>query len=145
MKIRSSQDVGLRLSMEKLEDIINETVGRIIALPGSEKVEFIYLYGSAAYGKSHEGSDIDICICYSGAEKEAYKFLLSAMSSINNNILDIKLFRQLPLYIRIDVFKGRLLFSKDISRVYELAYDTIKEYDEFKPRFYDYIGKKAIQ
>ena len=49
--------------MEKREDIINETVGRIIALPGSEKVEFIYLYGSAAYGKSHEGSDIDICIC----------------------------------------------------------------------------------
>ena len=31
------------------------------------------------------------------------------------------------------------------SRVYELAYDTIKDYDGFEPRFYDYIGKKAIQ
>ena len=130
--------------MAELEEIINETVGRIRALPGSEKIEFIYLYGSVAHGKSHAGSDIDICIYHDGTEQEAYQFLLSAMSTINSNILDVKLFRQLPLYIRIEVFKGRLLYSKDDSRVYEIAYDTIKEYEEFKPRFFDYIGKEAI-
>ena len=130
--------------MAELEEIINETVGRIMALPGSEKIEFIYLYGSAAQGKSHAGSDIDICIYHDGTEQEAYQFLLIAMSTINSNILDIRLFRQLPLYIRIDVLKGRLLYSKDVPRVYEIAYDTIKEYDEFEPRFFDYIGKEAI-
>ena len=130
--------------MAELEEIINETVGRIRALPGSEKIGFIYLYGSVAHGKSHAGSDIDICIYHDGTEQEAYQFLLSAMSTINSNILDVKLFRQLPLYIRIEVFKGRLLYSKDDSRVYEIAYDTIKEYEEFKPRFFDYIGKEAI-
>ena len=131
--------------MAELEEIINETVGRIMTLPGSEKIEFIYLYGSAAHGKSHVGSDIDLCVYHDGTEQEAYQFLLSAMSTINSNIIDIKLFRQLPLYIRIEVFKGRLLYSKDDSRVYEIAYDTIKEYDEFEPRFFDYIGKEAIQ
>ncbi|MCL4358658.1 MAG: nucleotidyltransferase domain-containing protein [Candidatus Thermoplasmatota archaeon] len=130
--------------MAELEEIINKAVGRIIALPGSENIEFIYLYGSVAHRKSHTGSDIDICICHGGTEQEAYKFLLNAISSIDSNILDIKLFRQLPLYIRIDVLKGRLLYSKDVSRVYDIAYDTIKEYDEFEPRFYDYIGKEAI-
>ena len=130
--------------MAELEEIINEAVGRIIALPGSENIEFIYLFGSAAHGKSHPGSDIDICICHGGSEQEAYKFLLSAMSSIESSTLDIKLFRQLPLYIRIDVLKGRLLYSRDVSKVYEIAYDTIKEYDEFEPRFFDYIGKEAI-
>ena len=130
--------------MAEPEYIIDETVKRIMALPGSENVEFIFLYGSAAIGKSHSGSDIDLCIYYSGTDQEAYKFLLNAMSTIESNIFDIKLFRQLPLYIRIDVLKGRLLYSKDISRVYEIAYDTIKDYDEFEPRFFDYIGKEAI-
>lgn len=130
--------------MAELEGIICETIEKIKALPGSEKIEFIYLYGSVAHGKSHAGSDIDICIYHGGTEQEAYQFLLSAISTIDSNILDIKLFGQLPLYIRIDVFKGKLLYSKDDSKVYEIAYDTIKEYDEFEPRFFDYIGKEAI-
>lgn len=130
--------------MAELEEKISETVGKILALPGSEKIEFIYLYGSVAHGKSHAGSDIDICIYHGGTDKEANQFLLSSMSNIDSNILDIKLFRQLPLYIRIEVLKGRLLYSKDDSRIYEIAYDTIKEYDEFEPRFFDYIGKEAI-
>ena len=130
--------------MAEPEYIIDETVKRIMALPGSENVEFIFLYGSAAIGKSHAGSDIDLCIYYSGTDQEAYKFLLSAMSTVDSNILDIKLFRQLPLYIRIDVLKGRLLYSRDNPKVYEIAYDTLREYDEFEPRFFDYIGKEAI-
>ena len=83
--------------MEDPEERINEVVESIMALHGSENLEFIYLYGSVAQGKSHAGSDIDICICHAGNEQEAYKFLLSVMSAINSSIFDLKLLRQLPL------------------------------------------------
>ncbi len=131
--------------MAEQEEIIYETVDRIMALPGSDRIEFIYLFGSAGSGKSHVGSDIDICIYYDGTDQEAYNFLLNVMSKVDSIILDIKLFRQLPLYIRIDVFKGRLLYSKRGHRIYEIAHDTLKEYEEFEPRFFDYIGKEAIR
>lgn len=130
--------------MADLEENLHEVVERIIALPGSEYVDFIYLYGSVAHMKSHPGSDIDICIYHRGSEQDSYRFLLEVMSVLDSDIFDVKLYRQLPLYIRIDVLKGRLLYSRDISRVYEIAYDTIKDYDEFEPRFFDYIGKEAL-
>lgn len=126
------------------EERIHEVVGSIMSLPGSELVDFIYLYGSVAQLKSHPGSDIDICIYHRGSEQDADKFLLGVMSAIDSSIFDVKLFRQLPIYIRIEVLKGRLLYSGKISNVYEIAYETIKEYEEFEPRFFDYIGKEAL-
>lgn len=130
--------------MAEPEYIIDEAVKKIMDLPGSEDVEFIFLYGSMATGKSHPGSDIDLCIYHRDTDQEAYRFLLSAMSAAGSDIFDIKLFRQLPLYIRVDVFKGKLLYSKDSLKVYEIAYDTLREYEEFEPRFFDYIGKEEI-
>lgn len=115
-----------------------------MALEESANVEFIYLFGSVALNKSHKGSDIDICICFDGTNEEAYNFMIKAISAVKSNIFDIKLFRQLPLYIKIDVFKGKMLYSRDIKAVYNIAYDTIRDYEEFEHRFYDYIGKEAM-
>ena len=53
------------------------------------------------------------------------------MSVLDSDIFDVKLFRQLPLYIRIDVLKGRPLHSRGISCIYEIAYEAISEYGEF--------------
>ena len=130
--------------MVSREGSIGDAVKAILALPGSDNIEFISLFGSVSQHKSHSGSDIDICIYYEGAEKEALNFLLRAMFSINSSTFDLKLFRELPLYIRIDVLKGRILYSKELSRVYEIAHETMREYEDFEPRFYDYIGKEEI-
>jgi len=40
--------------------------------------------------------------------------------------------------------KGEVLYCKDEQFLYEVALDTIKNFDAFKHRFYDYIGEKAI-
>lgn len=130
--------------MENFDKMIDDAVKRILALEGSANIDFIFLYGSVAQNKSHGKSDIDLCLCFRGTDKEAYDFLLKAMSVVNSDIVDLKLFRQLPLYIKIDVFKGKLLHFKDLREVYNIAYETMRQYDEFKPRFYDYIGKEAI-
>lgn len=121
-----------------------DAVDRILALNGSENIEFIFLYGSVSIGKSHRGSDIDLCIGFKGEDAKAFEFILQAMSAVSSDMFDIKLFRHLPLYIRVEVFRGKLLYSRDLQEVYRLAYDTIEDYDEFRPHFYDYIGKEAM-
>lgn len=130
--------------MTELERKIDGAVESVLALDGSKNVEFIYLYGSVALKKSHPGSDIDLCVCFKGGDEEAFDFVMRCLSAVNSDSFDIKLFRQLPLYIKIEVFKGRLLYSKDIRRVYDIAYNTIRDYDNFIHRFNDYIGKEAI-
>lgn len=131
--------------MATLDEMINGAVNRILALEGSTNVEFIYLYGSVASQKSRKESDIDLCIYFQADTREAFNFLMEAMSVVNTDIFDIKIFQQIPLYIKIDVFKGRHLFARNIEKVYSTAYNTIMEYEEFEPRFYDYIGKDGIR
>lgn len=130
--------------MQDTEKMIRGAVDKILALDENESIEFIFLYGSVSLGREHKGSDIDLCIGFKGNDKKAFDFILKTMSAVDSNLFDIKLFRQLPLYIRVDVFKGNLLYFRDLQKVYSLAYDTIEDYEEFKPHFYDYIGKEVM-
>jgi hypothetical protein len=47
--------------------------------------------------------------------------------------------------VRVEVFKGRVIYCKDKRFLYEEAIETIKDFEEFKHRFYDYIGEQAIK
>jgi len=57
---------------------------------------------------------------------------------------DIQIFQDLPLYIRKDVIKGRILYTSDKRFIHEISQDTYREFDDFKKRFYDYIQKGVI-
>ena len=46
--------------------------------------------------------------------------------------------------MRIEVFKGQVSYCKDKRFLYEAAIETIKDFEEFELRFYDYIGERAI-
>lgn len=137
----TGDDTGLN----SLERRLQEAMKIILSTPGSEKVEFVYLYGSTVHGDLHIGSDIDLCICYEANEKESVEFLLKVLNRIDTDIFDAKLFKQLPLFVQINVFRGRLIYSRELRTVYDVAYETIDEYESFMPRFYDYIGKEAIR
>ena len=53
---------------------------------------------------------------------------------------DIQIFQLLPLYVKVKVLKeGRILYSKDKRKIYDTAYQTIKEYNLFEPHYNDYI------
>ncbi len=126
------------------KDVINDAIGRILALEGGESIEFIFLYGSVALYKAHKGSDVDLCIGFNGNDDDAFTFIQKTMAAVDTDRFDIKLFRQLPLYIKIEVFKGKLLHSRDESQAYELAYGTIREYEESQSGYFDYIHEEAI-
>lgn len=115
---------------------VNRFMQQLKKIPDFHRVEFVILYGSRALGKSNSMSDYDFAIYYDGNEDERYKFLISANF---NEKFDAKIFQDLPLFIQKDVLKGKIIYVKDLSFVYDLAYQTIKNFERFKKYYYDYI------
>jgi len=121
--------------------MISDAVKQILFY-GNNKVVFIINYGSYANNTFHTGSDIDLCIYYNDTLEERQNFRLSMLSGLND-IFDVQIFQDLPLYIRKDVLKGKLLYSKDKS-IYDIARNTIEEFDDFKRGYYDAIDLEKI-
>ena len=127
--------------MHNISEKIDMAVRKIIAL-GGPKVRFIILYGSANEGRMKEDSDIDISVYYDDAD--ASEFRLKVLSDLFDDIYDIKIFQQLPLPIRMQILKGKVLYEDDTTFIYDKAYETIKEFESFKRRYYDYLGIESI-
>jgi hypothetical protein len=127
--------------MHKISEKIDMAVRKIIDL-GGPKVRFIILYGSASEGRMKEDSDIDISVYYDDAD--ASEFRLKVLSDLFDDIYDIKIFQQLPLPIRMQILKGKVLYEDDTTFIYDKAYETIKEFESFKRRYYDYLGIESI-
>ncbi len=108
----------------KVEDIdkIAKEIGRI------KNVRAVYLFGSYATGKNFPFSDIDLCIIGNLSQKEKY----AALSSLSDN-LDISFFEDLPIYIKIRVFReGKPLYIKDKDFINFVKVKTIKKYLDFR-------------
>jgi len=127
-----------------MEKFVRHALKRLKAIEGFTKVRFIILYGSVAAGRARDDSDIDLCIYYDGDREEAARFRLAALSELADDRYDIQIFSHLPLYVRMEVLRGRVLYSTDERFVYDVAYRTIRDFDDFKHRLYDYIGKEAM-
>lgn len=124
--------------------MINRALEVIKSRKDFHKVQFIILYGSVSEGKNQEGSDIDLCVYYSGSQEEASRFRLETLSELLSDEYDLQIYNHLPLYIRNDVLKGKLLYSRDNHFLHDVAYQTIKEFGDFKKYYYDYIGEELI-
>ena len=78
----------------------------------------IYLYGSQADGTAHEKSDSDLCVVAEGDDNELYRQTNLVMSKHPG--LDIKLFGELPLYLKKEVMEnGKLLYCKGAAELSE--------------------------
>jgi len=129
------------------------------------------LYGSGARDEMTEDSDIDICIGYKSigykntktesdnearagdedeteakldAKTDAGMFRFRILTELSGGKFGIQIFEELPLYVRVEVLKGKLLYAKEESEVYDIAWRTIKEFDHFKKYYYDYIGLETL-
>lgn len=123
---------------------VEKGIEKIKNVEGFGKVKFIILYGSAAEDRMINGSDIDLCIYYDGSQEEASRFRFKVLSELFDDTYDIQIFQQLPLYVRVEVLKGKMIYCADTRFLYKVAIKTIKDFDGFKHRFYDYIGESAI-
>jgi predicted nucleotidyltransferase len=123
---------------------VRHALERLKTIEGFEKIRFIILYGSVAEGRARAGSDIDLCIYYDAGREEAARFRFSALSELADDRYDIQIFSLLPLYVRTEVLRGKVVYCPDERFLYDVAYRTIREFDDFKHRLYDYIGKEAM-
>ena len=128
---------------QRNQDIIQKALNRIKQSDGFSKIRFIALYGSVATGEDTIHSDIDIAISCKLDRFEAELYRMTLLSDLPEKI-DLHIFENLPLYIRKSVLGGVFLYMQDEDEVYDLAYDTIREYNLFKPHLDDYTGERFI-
>ena len=122
---------------------INSVVDKILEI-GGNKVKFIILYGSYANDTNTPSSDIDLAIYYDASREERFKFRMKILGIFDTNF-DIQIFQDLPLYVRKEVIKGRVLYYDDLEFLYSLTRDTYRDFEDFKKRFYDYIDNGVIR
>ena len=91
----------------------------------NDRILGVILYGSYAKNEQHARSDIDICIIAPKCKtpKEIAGLLGFIWQNINANIYDIRIFEELPLYIKISIINNhRIIYAKDKYSLYEYFY-----------------------
>ncbi len=127
----------------KLAAKIERAVQKILSF-GGDRVRFIILYGSASSGRMKSDSDIDISVYYDADDADSSQFRLNVLSDLFDDIYDIKIFQQLALPLRMEVLKGKVMYEDGSTFMYDKAYETIKEFESFRRRYYDYLGIESI-
>ncbi len=125
-----------------MEKDVKVFMQKLREIKGFSNVKFIFLYGSQITGKANKMSDYDFAVYYEGNEKERFNFLIDANFS---DKFDVKIFQDLPLFIRKEVLRGRVVYVKNREFLYEIVYKTIKDFEFFKRYYYDYIGLEKIK
>jgi len=101
----------------------------------------LILFGSVAKGASNALSDIDVCIVLNNP-LDLLAMSLKKLEYLSLADYDVSIFQQLPLYIRQRVIKeGKVLFCRNEEYLYELAIRTIREFEDFKPIYYEYLER----
>ena len=122
----------MNLASKKLEGVLEKA-------SGDEDVLAVLLFGS--YARDEEFSDIDVCLVLKPGEADPLllsKKRLEYLAAFPD--LDIQVFQQLPLYIRVRVLReGKSLFCRDEDLLYDLSFSTVREFEYFKPRYLSYL------
>lgn len=98
------------------------------------KIIALYQFGSSLQNTSYK--DIDFCLFNSKKlnyqEKQQYLLFLSEH-------YDLSFFEDLPMYIKHEVLKGKILINKDPDALYDIVFRFIKKYNDFQPHFKKYL------
>lgn len=101
----------------------------------------VMLFGSTAREEAHAASDVDVCLVLDGGRDRLPSRLSEVkLGYLGKHRLDIQIFQQLPLYVRRRVLKeGKVLWVRDDEALYELAFRTAREFEDFRPRYEEYL------
>jgi hypothetical protein len=99
----------------------------------------VMVFGS--YARNEKFSDIDVCIILKPAK---YEPLLLSKKRLEYSTafpdIDIQIYQQLPLYIKIRVLKeGKIILIKNEDLLYDLAFSTIKDFEYYRPTYLSYL------
>ncbi len=104
----------------------------------------VIAFGSRVRGENRPASDYDICLVLQAHDSDELFLSQKKLDYLGEFDLDIQIYQQLPLYIRRRVLKeGQILFCRDEERLYELAFRTAQEFEDFKHIYYGYLEEVA--
>lgn len=107
----------------------------------------VALYGSYTRGENSAISDIDICIYLASKPlnaEETHRKRMEYTEVAADDKADVQVFQQLPLYVRPTVLReGRMVLVKDGAALYDLAWETIKEFEDFRKHYEEYLAGVA--
>ena len=112
-----------------------------------EEVLAVIIFGSAVRQEKTPLSDVDLCLVMMPLPKPSGPtgFSYKRLEYMKDNSFDVRIFQQLPLYIRVRVLKeGRILFVRDENQLYELAFRTAQAFEDFKHIYYGYLKEVAL-
>lgn len=98
----------------------------------------VILFGSAARGEP--ARDTDVCVVLDPEKLKDASIAKKGLEYIFKFDLDIHIYQELPLYIQIRILKeGKIALMKDEDKLYEIAIKTSQLFDEFQPRYMQYL------
>jgi hypothetical protein len=104
------------------------------------EVMAVILFGSRVRGDATMGSDTDLCLVLCPGEYTGEYLFQKRLGYLALGAGDIHIFSQLPLYIRQRVLKeGRVLLCKDEDQLYEIAFRTAREFEDFRHMYREYL------
>ena len=126
------------------EDVADLLRGLLAQAERDPDVLAVILFGSQARGDAGPGSDVDVCVVLEAGVPSRIEASHTRLDYLAGRDLDIKIFQQLPLYIRSRVLKeGHVLFVRDEDRLYDLAFRTARAFEDFRPYYQRYLDAIA--
>lgn len=124
---------------------MNSAVERLIEqVRTNDAVLAVLLFGSRARGEQTPESDVDLCLVLHPEKDTPVTRMNVRLEFLPSERLDIRIFQQLPLYVRRRVLKeGQVLYCRDLDSLYALAYRTAQAFEDFKPRYCHYLEQIA--
>lgn len=118
---------------EQLNKLINKT-------KQDNDILAVFLFGSRVRDEDYSRSDIDICLVASSSLHTPSELFKKRLSYLKLFDMDIQIFQQLPIYIRMRIIKeGRLLFCRDEDKLYEITFNLIREFNDFEHIYRSYL------
>jgi len=106
----------------------------------------VFLFGSAARGEQGPASDVDVCLVFVPAVRDRLYMAQKRLEYLGEapEGLDIQVFQLLPLYIRHRILKeGKVVFCRDEDTLYDLAFATVKAFEDFRHMYREYLDEVA--
>lgn len=119
-----------------LKSLVEKAKLAILADKVGKKAKAILLFGSRVSGYTNFRSDIDICVLFEDISKEeAFRFQLRVPSKLPE-IVDIRVFNTLPIWIRLEIAREHKILYKARGFDEDFWIYTIKEASESRVMHY---------
>jgi predicted nucleotidyltransferase len=116
----------------------------IASVRRDQDVVAVILFGSEARGDTHARSDVDVCLVLWPTSARTTSYPRKRLAYLDGSSLDVQIFQQLPLYLRSRVLRdGRVLYCRDENALYEIAFHTVREFEDYRHIHEDYLEAVA--